>query len=193
MRINALKERIARYRTGLIVIGLLIVPGLLTYLQQCWLRRNEAPGIASGTSLITSAPESVNQPKPTQPQSRSKVVKLTFELLKSWTYIEKQRTPIPDSIRKLDGQTVEMTGYMMPLSEVKNVTQFVLVPFLWGCCYGQPPAVNHIMVVNMPEGQTSNVYNDQVRVRGTFHVGETRQNGHLVSLYTITAQSVATR
>ncbi len=193
MRINALKERIARYRTGLIVIGLLIVPGLLTYLQQCWLRRNEAPGIASGTSLITSAPESVNQPKPTQPQSRSKVVKLTFELLKSWTYIEKQRTPIPDSIRKLDGQTVEMTGYMMPLSEVKNITQFVLVPFLWGCCYGQPPAVNHIMVVNMPEGQTSNVYNDQVRVRGTFHVGETRQNGHLVSLYTITAQSVATR
>ena len=193
MRINALKERIARYRTGLIVIGLLIVPGLLTYLQQCWLRRNEAPGIASGTSLITSAPESVNQPKPTQPQSRSKVVKLTFELLKSWTYIEKQRTPIPDSIRKLDGQTVEMTGYMMPLSEVKNITQFVLVPFLWGCCYGQPPAVNHIMVVNMTEGQTSNVYNDQVRVRGTFHVGETRQNGHLVSLYTITAQSVATR
>ena len=192
MRINTLKQRIARYRTGLIVIGMLLVPALLTYLQQSWLRRNEAPGIPSGASLIATAPESANQPKPTQPQSQGKVVKLQFELLKSWTYIERQNTPIPNSIRKLDGQTVEMVGYMMPLSEVKNVTQFVLVPFLWGCCYGQPPAVNHIMVVNMPEGQTSNFYNDQVRVRGTFHVGETRQNGYLVSLYTITAQSVTT-
>ena len=193
MGINVLKDRIVRYRTGLIVIGLLLVPGLLTYLQLSWFRRNEAPGVASGTSLITSAPESVNQLKPTQPQSQGKVVKVEFELLKSWTYIERQNTPIPNSIRKLDGQTVEMIGYMMPLSEVKNITQFVLVPFLWGCCYGQPPAANHIMVVNMPEGQTSNYYNDQVRVRGTLHVGETRQDGHLVSLYTITAQSITTR
>ena len=194
MKISALKKQIERYRTGLIVLGLLLVPGLLAYLQQSLLNRNAgANGVASGTSLMISTPESVNQPQPTQPQPQGKVVNLSFDLLKSWTYIEKQRTPIPDKIQKLDGQTVEMVGYMMPLSEVKNVTQFVLVPFLWGCCYGRPPAVNHIMIVNMPKGQTVNFFDDKVRVRGTFHAGETRQDGYLISLYTITAQSITIR
>jgi len=60
----------------------------------------------------------------------------------------------------------------MPLTEVKNITQFLLVPSLWGCCYGQPPAVNHIVVVKMPPGQTTKFYDDVIRIRGEFNVGK---------------------
>ena len=70
-----------------------------------------------------------------------------------------------------------MVGFMMPLTEVKNIKEFLLVPSLWGCCYGQPPAVNHIVVVKMPPGQTTKFYDDVIRIRGQFDVGETKQDG----------------
>ena len=83
-----------------------------------------------------------------------------------------------------------MVGFMMPLSEVKNITEFILVPSLWGCCYGQPPAVNHVVVVRMPPGQTTKFFNDVIRVRGKFSVGETKQDGYTVSLYVLTVDKI---
>jgi hypothetical protein len=117
---------------------------------------------------------------------------LEFDTLKSWTYIE-GKTPIPAFIKALDKKNIEMVGFMMPLTEVKNITQFLLVPSLWGCCYGQPPAVNHIVVVKMPPGQTTKFYDDVIRIRGEFNVGETKQDGYLVSLYVLTAEKIDAR
>jgi len=79
---------------------------------------------------------------------------------------------------------------MMPLSEVKNITEFILVPSLWGCCYGQPPAVNHIVVVKMRRARPRSFASDVIRVRGHFNVGETKQDGYLVSLYVLTAEKI---
>ena len=61
---------------------------------------------------------------------------------------------------------------------------------VWGCCFGQAPAPNHIIVVNMQEGKTVDFYPDPVKVIGTFSVGETREEGYLVSIYQITGQKV---
>ena len=172
-----------KIRTAAIAIGLLLIPGTISYIQQGGYKRIQ-PELPRGTPLLAAAPES-----PTL-TAAGKAQSLSFDLLKSWTYVEKKNTPIPAEIRALDGQTVEMIGFMVPLSEVQNITQFTLAPSLWGCCYGQPPAVNHMIVVNMPKGQTSKFYSGAISVRGVFHCGETRQEGYLVSLYTITAQSI---
>ena len=180
------KKQVKSFSTGAIVIGLVLLPGLASFIQQQLLQKKMVK-----LDLAQGAVAQASTSSGGLDQQDARYTRLSFDTLKSWTYIE-GKTPIPDFIKKLDGKEIEMIGFMMPLSEVKNITEFILVPSLWGCCYGQPPAVNHIMVVNMPKGQTSNFYDDQVRVRGTFHVGETRQNGYLVSLYTITAQSVTT-
>lgn len=119
-------------------------------------------------------------------------VELSFELLKKWTYVE-GKTPIPDFIRAFDGKRVYMTGYMMPLNTVKNIRSFVFVPSLFGCCYGQPPAVNHIILVNMAEGKTAKYLEDVIRVRGRFHCGEEKLDGELLSLYRIDADEVVAK
>ena len=121
---------------------------------------------------------------------RERAVTLPFDTLKKWTYVEKQKTPIPDFIRKFDGRPVQMTGYMMPLREIKDIKTFVLVPSLWGCCYGQPPAVNHIVFVKMAGNTTAKFFGDGIRVRGQFHCGEEKQDGYVVSLYRIDANEV---
>jgi hypothetical protein len=116
-------------------------------------------------------------------------VMLSFEVLKKWTYVE-GKTPIPDFIRAFDGKIVDMTGYMMALNTVDNIRSFILMPSLFGCCYGQPPAVNHVVLVKMAGGKTAKYFEDVVRVRGRFHCSEERYEGELLSLYRIDADRV---
>jgi len=139
--------------------------------------------VAAGASLVEGA---------TVTEKTQKAVTLDFDVLKKWTYVE-GKTPIPGFISVFEGKEVVMTGYMMPLSDIKDIKSFVLVPSLWGCCYGQPPAANHIVLVKMAGGATAKFFDDQVKVRGIFHCGEERQDGFLVSLYRIDADEVAAK
>ena len=178
------KQQIKSISTGVIVIGLVLLPGMASFIQQQLLQRKMMK-----LDLAQGAVPSVAASSSPSDQEDARYPRLTFDTLKSWTYIE-GKTPIPDFIKKLDGKNIEMIGFMMPLSEVKNITQFLLVPSLWGCCYGQPPAVNHIVVVKMPPGQTTKFFNDVIRIRGKFNVGETKQDGYLVSLYVLTVERI---
>jgi hypothetical protein len=171
------KQQLKSFGMGAAVIGLLLLPGLASMLQQQLLQRKQAKlGVANAAPTVAA-------------DADPRYKKLEFDTLKSWTYVE-GKTPIPPFIKALDKKNVEMVGFMMPLTEVKNITQFLLVPSLWGCCYGQPPAVNHIVVVKMPPGQTTKFYDDVIRIRGQFDVGETKQDGYLVSLYVLTAEKI---
>jgi hypothetical protein len=181
MSVAITRQQLKTFSTGAIVLALVLLPGLASFIQQQLLQRKMAKLNRVQAASLPAVPGSA----PTD----SKYTRLQFDTLKSWTYIE-GKTPIPDFIKKLDGQDIEMVGFMMPLSEVKNITEFILVPSLWGCCYGQPPAVNHVVVVKMPPGQTTKFFNDVIRVRGKFSVGETKQDGYTVSLYVLTVDKI---
>jgi hypothetical protein len=118
-------------------------------------------------------------------------VKLSFDLLKSWTYVEAQKTAIPETIMKFDGKRVELVAYMMPLTEIDKAKEFLLVPYTWGCCYGEPPAVNHMVIGRMPAGKTAKFAADEIKVRGAFHCGEIREDGDLVGLYRIDVEDIS--
>ena len=126
---------------------------------------------------------------PRSDKEKRQTINLSFNTLKSWTYVE-HKTAIPDYIKNLDGQSVQMAGFMMPLNATKQISEFVLVQFLWGCCFGQPPAANHVVLVTMADGKRTQFFTVPVCVRGTFHAGEMRQDGYLVSLYRLEAKQV---
>ena len=159
------------WRTAVLVLALLLLPATYSYMQQR----------AAARKLVT---------EPAAPAIEAGYNRLTFEVLKSWTYVE-GKTTFPGFIKALDGKPVEMLGYMMPLTEIENIKEFLLVPSLWGCCYGQPPAVNHIVAVKMPAGQTTKFYSGPIRIDGRFSVGETKQDGYVVSLYVLTPVKIA--
>ena len=170
-------------RRTLIVVALLGVAAIAGKISD-WATGRQPPKpreVPAGVSLVEGA---------TATPKGQKAATLSFDTLKKWTYVEKQKTPIPDFIRKFEGKPVQMTGYMMPLSEIKDIKSFVLVPSLWGCCYGQPPAVNHIVFVKMAGNTTAKFFGDGIRVRGQFHCGEEKQDGYVVSLYRIDADEV---
>ena len=170
------KNQIKSLKTAGMVCALLLVPATLGVVQQMLARRKMVQ-LATAEAAVPAA------------NGEKGYGKLTFDLLKSWTYIE-GKTPIPGFIKELDGKNVVMLGFMMPLTEVENIKEFLLVPSLWGCCYGQPPAVNHIVAVKMKPGEVSKFYSNPIKVKGRFSVGETKQDGYVGSLYVITVDKI---
>jgi len=144
-------------------------------------------GVVTGTmTLLILASRAGGIP---EPPSDSRYTTLPFDDLRNWTYID-SKTPIPDQIMAFDGKPVQMAGFMMPLTRARDITEFLFVPYLWGCCYGAPPAPNHMVLVDMADGKSIQFLNTPVCVRGKFHAGEIRRDGALISLYRIDADEV---
>lgn len=157
------------------------------------------PGAAApGTVLVKEKPiatttnTSASASTKIDPEDSSEPMNLKFDVLTSWVYDEKNPA-IPGNVKSLDGKEIEITGFMLPVNETQNITRFVLVNSLWGCCFGQAPAVNHVIVVTMKPGKVVDFYPDPVKVRGRFFVGETREEGFLVSVFRMEGKQVVVR
>src|SRR5271170_5637644 len=110
MSIAVTRQQVKTFSTGAIVIGLVLLPGLASFIQQQLLQRKMMKlSLAQGGLPNASAASNGFD------QQDSRYARLSFDTLKSWTYIE-GKTPIPDFITKLNGKHIEMVGFMMPLS-----------------------------------------------------------------------------
>jgi hypothetical protein len=66
---------------------------------------------------------------------------------------EKRRRRAQAVNTELDGETVRMPGYLLPLEYTgKKVTEFLLVPWVGACIHTPPPPPNQIVHVKLTEG-----------------------------------------
>lgn len=140
-------------------------------------------GLPAGTVLIRPSPAAEAQP----PAART-----SFDLLGGWKYVE-GKTPIPKNIAQLDGQWIEISGFMWSNNQIDDLTRFVLVQSLWSCCFGQTPDMNHFIDVTIEPGKRAVFYPDPVRVIGRLSVGEKIEGGRCVSIYRMEAALVVVR
>ncbi|PIO47474.1 MAG: hypothetical protein CMR00_10180 [[Chlorobium] sp. 445] len=117
--------------------------------------------------------------------------RLTFNDLREYRYSKRDRYPLPEKLKALKGQEVNIAGYMIPMSEALDVTEFMLVqiPF-FGCCYSVPPEPNETVMVKMAKGKKTEYVYTPIRVTGKFDIQETKIDGFVVSLYQIEASAV---
>ncbi|MBV9464043.1 MAG: DUF3299 domain-containing protein [Verrucomicrobiae bacterium] len=175
-------QRRKRLIKRLIVLGLVLLIGA-GYSLRFAIRVAPAYLRKSGTSLVKI------DPRAPPPPPLGDVRKVKFETLGGWKFFE-GKTPIPPEVRELDGKTIEISGIMMSMNEVENVRHFAVVQSLWSCCFGQTPAPNHLVLVEMEPGYTSRYYPEKVRVIGKLSVGEVRQGDTLVAIYRMKAREV---
>lgn len=99
---------------------------------------------------------------------------------------------IPGRVRQLDGRSVAVTGYMLPLKVVGKdaVEEFLLLRSQALCCYGAVPEVNEWISVRMPSEPAKSLMDRPVTVKGTLQVGEMREEGYLVGIYDMVGESV---
>lgn len=117
--------------------------------------------------------------------------RITFNDLREYRFSRKANNPIPEKLKALQGKEVSLAGYMIPMSEALDVTEFMLVqmPF-FGCCYSVPPEPNETVMVKMQKGKTTPYVYSPIRVTGLFKIQETKIDGFAVSIYEIEASQV---
>ncbi len=99
---------------------------------------------------------------------------------------------VPQSVRKLDGMEVSVTGFMLPI-RIKNrlVTQFMLMRTQNTCCFGIPPELHEVVEVLNIETPGKVLMDTPVTVVGRLHVRERWESTFLCSIYQMDAESVS--
>lgn len=91
---------------------------------------------------------------------------------------------IPAAVRALDKKRVALRGFMLPLKvEGGLVTELLIMKDQSMCCYGSTPKIHEWVSVKMSGPGVKPIMDQIVTLQGTFHVGEQRENGYLVSIY----------
>lgn len=100
---------------------------------------------------------------------------------------------LPAEVAALDDEKIVIVGYMMPIEMDGSgaVTSFILVRDQSLCCFGIPPAINEWVGVETKTSGPVKFYTDiPVAVFGTLDVGEELEDGYVISLYRMDADSV---
>lgn len=103
-------------------------------------------------------------------------------------YLEKY---VDAQVLGLDGEAVEIAGYMLPISIVEDkVSEFLILPDTGACCYGVMPSLDGYVLARSAEGVT-HFDNVPVRIRGSFRVEEVWQAGFFSHLYFVEVDELA--
>ncbi|MDB5294632.1 MAG: hypothetical protein JWO31_615, partial [Phycisphaerales bacterium] len=142
-------------------------------------------------------PAAASTRRPHPPPAAGGVLRLTIKELGNFEYnpaADDGKAPpgdVPADVARLDGATVLLRGYMVATEQADRPRRFALVPSLFDCCYGRPPAVQHRVAVECAPGFEADLTAKPVVVRGTLRVREERQDGYVVSLFTVVAAQVS--
>lgn len=95
---------------------------------------------------------------------------------------------IPDVVRKLDGQKVLVSGFLLPMKMAGPLTtEFLLVANSMLCCFGVVPPMNQWIVVTLKKGVKPQ-QDVPVQFFGTLRVKPRIENGALSAIYQLEAE-----
>lgn len=115
---------------------------------------------------------------------------MSIKELGNFDYDAEHGGNIPSDVSRLTGAKLRLQGYMIPLDQAEDIGEFALVPSLFACCFGQPPQVQHTIVVHLPKDHAISYFPDELQVEGTLTVQEKRDEGYIVSIFDLDATSV---
>ena len=98
---------------------------------------------------------------------------------------------IPATIKAFDEKPVALSGFMLPLKvEGGLVTELLIMRDQSMCCYGVQPKINEWVSVKMAKAGVKPVMDQPVTMFGKLRVGEMRENGYLVGIYSMDGEKM---
>ena len=144
-------------------------------------------------NFLSAKPEENVTPEKRKPHVRPKdgvALELAIKDLGNFEYDAEKGGNLPEDVKALHGAKIRTHGFMIPLDQADNITEFALVPSLFACCFGQPPQVQHTMVVHTPKGKAVGYFPDEIVVEGTLVVNEKKEDGLIISVFEVNCLSV---
>jgi len=119
--------------------------------------------------------------------SADEPIKTSFAVLSG--YVWKEGMTLPKDVTALDGKQVDISGFM--IREVPGsgpINTFLLINDACGC--NGTPKMNEIVFCALPEGVTIEQKPGVVHVVGKLYVGEQKEDGAVVAVYSMDAEAV---
>ena len=167
------------------------VASLQENIRVCQRNIATAPPPPAGTVIaapITGSLSDGRKPHPTPIPGQ--VQEMAIKDLGNFDYDADKGGNIPSDVTAMSGSKIRLNGYMIPMDQAESITEFALVPSLFSCCYGQPPQIQHTIVVHVPKGKAVSYYPDEISVEGTLKVDEKKEDGFIVSIFEVDTTSV---
>lgn len=142
------------------------------------------------TQPATADTTSAEGRKPHPAPKAGEVLEMAIKDLGNFEYDQEHGGNIPGDIKQLSGARIRLHGFMIPMDQAENITQFALVPSLFACCFGQPPQIQHTIVCDCPKGKAVGYCPDEIVVEGTLKVEEKKDDGYIVSIFGLGVTSV---
>jgi len=191
--------------TAMKIAPYILGAGLLTAAATAQAVDQPANSLTQGVNLATTSmggnstsQAAAQNPPPMAPVLRKihappqpgEVRTMEIRELGNFEYDPKVGGNIPADVQALSGMKVRLHGYMAPLSNAAQFTDFLLVPSLFNCCFGQPPQVQHTIVCHTVSSKGITYSPDEVRVEGTLKIDEKKDDGFCVSVFDLEVDSV---
>ena len=83
---------------------------------------------------------------------------------------------------KYDGEIVNLIGFMVPQEQFRDVTEFLLLPLPIECYFCQMPPAKDVVLVQLKEGETADIYKEPIIINGNWTIHEGPDNKFLYSI-----------
>jgi hypothetical protein len=154
---------------------------------------------------IDAAPPPAAAPAATKAASQAAggVLNADFETLASFAFnvpnmtatnhisVSQAEKQIPAAIKQLDGKTVRIRGFMMPVKESQGkTTEFLITQSQPSCCFSGATQINEFVTVETPGKGFKIMMDAPITIQGTLHVGAVMDNGFMVGLYQLDGEKL---
>lgn len=112
---------------------------------------------------------------------------IDFRMLET-TELKRQPPPIyTDKMEGLDGEMVQMVGYMTPYNSLKDMREFMIMPNATGCYYCAPPSPTQVALIRQAGNVERPFINEPILVEGRLDLWKTASAdpAHKMFLYVI--------
>lgn len=128
----------------------------------------EQPAPLAQNKPLVDPPPGMEQPQ--TPGSAPQYARTDWSVLRG---LNTRTGEISAALKKLEGGTVRITGYMVPFTdEDESATEFLLVPQAGMCVHVPPPPANQIVLVQMASGAAKVTWSNPVAVSGVLEIAQ---------------------
>ncbi len=109
----------------------------------------------------------------------------------SWKLLQKTKgnmrtgPTFDEELLKFDKQRIHIVGFMVPLNQFRKIKEFLLLPLPIECYFCQAPPMRDVVVVQMAENETTDLYREPVLINGILNL----QKGKGVKFFYIIADA----
>jgi hypothetical protein len=150
----------------------------------------QAQSLAVATGQANTDPSTGKPRVPHPAPIPGQLLNMTIKELGNFEFDPTADTGVPPDVKALNGTKVRLRGFMIPLNQAETITDFALVPSLVGCCFGQPPGVQHTITCKTAKGQAVGYSVDEIYVEGIIKINVQRDQGYTFSIFDLDVTSV---